>query len=171
KNEFDLDLKKADIRNTRIHMNDAWVGSDLEIDLGNVQISADELDLKKKSALIHSFLAENARVHIKEYQGGKPPAPKKERILDTTAFNPANWLVRIKKLDLNNSVFSLNAADRAAYEGEFDPAHIGVTDIILSVRNIRITGDTIRGHIAKMQAKERSGLEIKHFTADASVSP
>lgn len=171
KNEFELDLEKADIRNTRFHMNDAWAGSDLEIDLGNVQISADEVDLKKKRMDVSSVLIEKSQVKVKDYKGGKPPSPKKERTVDTTAFNPANWLVKIKKLDLKNNTFSLNATERKPYEGEFDPAHIGITGINLTAREIHIAGDTIRGHIAGMQAKERSGLEIKNFRADATVSP
>ena len=36
---------------------------------------------------------------------------------------------------------------------------------------MRIIKDTIRGHIASLNAKERSGLRIKKLTADVTVSP
>ena len=46
-NEFELDLEKVDLQHVRFHMDDSWVGSDFDIDLGSLQLDADEIDLKK----------------------------------------------------------------------------------------------------------------------------
>jgi len=171
-NDFEIDLEKVDIRNVRFHMDDAWVGSDYDIDLGNVQLAADDIDLKKKRIKIESLLVENTLVSIRDYVGGRPPRPKKKtQTIDTTAFNTDNWAVSAQKLQLNNSAFRLNSTTRPAYPEEFDPAHIDISGISLDVSNIRIVKDTIRGHIAKMTARDRCGIQIKQFTADVTVSP
>lgn len=171
-NEFELDLEKVDIRNARFHMDDAWVGSDFDIDLGNVQISADDIDLKKKRAELNSILIENAQVALRDYDGGRPPRPRKKTTgIDTTAFNTENWFIAAKKLTLHNSGFRLDATERAAYPDEFDPAHIDITDINIEVKNVSIVKDTIKGKIERLAAKERSGIRIKKFSADVTVSP
>ncbi len=171
-NEFELDLEKVDIGNARFHMDDAWVGSDFDIDLGNVQISADDIDLKKKRAELNSILIENAQVALRDYDGGRPPRPRKKTTgIDTTAFNTENWFIAAKKLTLHNGGFRLDATERAAYPDEFDPAHIDITDINIEVKNVSIVKDTIKGKIERLAAKERSGIRIKKFSADVTVSP
>lgn len=47
-NEFELDLKHLDLQRVRFHMDDAWVGSDMDFDVGSFQLQGKELDLKKK---------------------------------------------------------------------------------------------------------------------------
>ncbi|HRO41704.1 MAG TPA: translocation/assembly module TamB domain-containing protein [Flavipsychrobacter sp.] len=171
-NEFELDLEKVDLRNVRFHMDDAWVGSDYDIDLGNVQIDAKEIDLKKKSINVNSILIEGTTVSIKDYDGGRPKTVKRKiKTVDTTAFNAANWQVTASKIKLNKSAFHLNSSAREALPNEFDPSHIGVSDINFDISNIRIVKDTIRGHIAHLSAVERSGIRIRDFTTDATVSP
>jgi len=171
-NEFELDLEKVDVTNTRFHMDDAWAGSDFDIDLGKVQISADEIDIKKKRADINSILIENSLVAIRDYEGGRPKKEKKSiPPIDTTAFNTANWRLSAKKIELHNSGFNLNSAVRAPYEDEFDPSHIGISEISFLLNNVSIIKDTITGQIANLTAKERSGLRIKKFKADVRVSP
>lgn len=171
-NEFELDLEKVDIKNTRFHMDDAWVGSDFDIDLGNVQVDADDIDIKRKRIDINSVLVENSVVAIKDYEGGRPKRThKRVKTVDTTAFNPAGWLVSAKKLDLRNNAFVLNSSERPAFVEEFDPSHMDITGINITARNINIVRDTITGRIVDMSAHERCGLFIKKFTADVIVSP
>jgi len=171
-NEFELDLKKLDVRNVRFHMDDAWVGSDYDIDLGNVQVNAEEINLKTRSVAINSILIEQTSVSIKDYEGGRPNKVKKKiRTLDTTAFNTGNWKIAAKKITLKGSAFLLNSSPRPPVPNEFDPSHLGVSDINFEINNIRVIKDTIRAQIAHLSAKERSGIQIKQLTADASVSP
>ena len=171
-NAFELDLKKLELENVRFHMNDGWVGSDLNIDAGEVSIDIDEFDLKKRLVAVESIDISGSRVSISDYEGGRPPQPPRERIIDTTAFNPGLWSVRVTELNLTGNRFDLNSApDREAYEGEFDPQHMDITGIDLRAKNIRITGDTLTGKIEQLAAQERSGVRIKKMSADVSVSP
>lgn len=172
-NEFELGLEKIDLRNLRFHMDDAWVGSDYDIDIGKLALDADEVDIKKQRLAINSLLLENSLVHVKDYEGGRPKHLQKKKVptIDTTAFNTANWSVTARKIRLANNAFRLDATERAPYPGEFDPSHIGVAGVTANILNLRIVKDTIRGQITQLSAEERSGLAIKKMKADVTVSP
>lgn len=169
--QIELDLKKIEIKNVRFHMDDAWVGSDMDIDVGSFDLNANKIDLVKRIIDIENVTAKNTAVMIRDYDGGRPPRPKKKKIIDTTAFNPDKWLVHANSLLLDNCIFSLDAAERPATPSEFDPAHIGIHNIALDAKNIKIFGDTLTGQLRNLSAKERSGIAIKKMKADVTVSP
>ena len=171
-NEFELDLEKVDLQNVRFHMDDSWVGSDFDIDLGSLQLDADEIDLKKRVIDVNSLRIDQVFISMRDYASSSLREVKKRvKVLDTTAFNKGHWQVNAKEVVINNSAYQLNSAERAAYVNEFDPSHIGVTGINFDVKDISIRGDTIKGNIVNLSAKERSGIEIKKLTTLATVSP
>lgn len=170
-NEFELDLEKADIQNVRFHMDDAWVGSDMDIDVGSLQLNADEIDLKKRVIDINSIELIRGGIVLRDYEGGRPPRPRKPRVLDTTAFNKGNWLVNAKSLKLEDCFFRLDVGDGPARLNEFDEKHMHITGINIDARKLNIIKDTIRGRVEHLAAKDRSGIMIRKATADVSVSP
>ena len=170
-NEFELDLEKLELHQVRFHQDDAWAGSDNDIDISTAVIDARKIDIKKKQIDINSILLRGSTIAIRDYEGGRPPRPRKAKTVDTTAFNPGRWMVRIKDLRLEDNRFSLDAAERAPYPGEFDPSHIGVDNINVFASGITIEGDTIRGKMDHFSAVERSGLILKKLSANVIVSP
>jgi hypothetical protein len=173
-NEFELDLEKVDIQRMRFHMDDAWVGSDMDIDVESFAVDADEIDLKKRRIDVNTIAGKGIAFVIREYTGGRPPKPKtalKPKAIDTTAFNQGGWLVNINKVTLENSYFSRDDGARAPYPGEFDASHIRVSDIVFNAERIKVVGDTVTGRINQMGVKERSGLIVKKLSADVRVNP
>ncbi len=173
-NEFELDLEKVDIRQVRFKMEDAWAGSDMNIGIGNLQLDAKEIDLKKKVIDINSLDINYVVFGMRQYVGGKPKKAKTDsalKVIDTTAFNPDKWMVRANKLDLQNGKFFGETSDTEPTPNAFDPEHIRVTDITLKLRDVNIAGDTLRTSLKMLSAKERSGLVVKKMTAKVFVSP
>lgn len=170
---MDIDLKEVDIKNVRFNMNDAWVGSDMNFAVGSFSIDADKIDLEKKIIEIDDIAATATKVILRDYDGGRPPKPKAppSNTIDTTAFNPGKWDIKLSSLDLKDCFFSLDVGTRTPYPDEFDPAHIHVSDIQLEAEDIRIDGDTLTVNLDKLAAKERCGLQVKKMKADIRVSP
>ena len=44
----EFDLKKVELENVRFHMDDKWVGEDLDFDFGKVKAAANDIDFSKK---------------------------------------------------------------------------------------------------------------------------
>lgn len=172
-NEFELDLEALDLKRIRFRMSDAWVGTDEWITIGSLQLQADEVDLKKKTARIGKLAIEKGRYGIHDYPGSKPAdtTPRPSYVIDTTAFNPGGWKFYAKSLDLKDCGFYLKSSTAPAPEGEFDAGHLDITNVAIQAKEVRILGDTITGRLDHLQATERSGILIRHMEADVTVSP
>ncbi|MCB0700133.1 MAG: translocation/assembly module TamB domain-containing protein [Chitinophagales bacterium] len=170
---IDIDLKKVALENVRFHMNDAWVGSDMNFNVGSFLIDADKIDLEKKIIDIDEIAATETQVILRDYDGGRPPKPKTPRVntIDTTAFNPDNWAINLSKLKLKNCLFRMDVGTKAPYYMEFDPDHMNITDVNIDARDLEITGDTLTAKLKMLSANERCGIAIKKMEADITVSP
>jgi len=172
--EFELDLKKLDLQQVRFHMDDAWTGSDYDFDIGSFLLEGRDLDLKKKVIDLKGISAKNTYIVMRDYTGGRPVDSNRKKIvpvIDTTAFNPDNWVVKIDRLDLEQCLYSLTSSAKPAPAREFDPDHLEVSGINLNARNINIHKDTLTGRINHMSGKERCGIAIRELEADVTVSP
>ncbi len=175
KNDFNIDLREVDIEQVRFSMNDAWVGSDMGFVVGSFSIDAKNVDLQKHIININKIAATGTQVTIRDYEGGRPPKPKQEVVepkpIDTTAFNPQNWVIKVSNLSLEECLFALDAAERAPLANEFDPSHMNITNINIDANDINIIGDTLKAKLNNLSAKERCGIEIQQFTSDLTISP
>ena len=169
---IDIDLEELELENIRFLMNDAWVGSDLNLLVGKFDINADEVSIPKKIIDIAGITAENTHVILRDYDGGRPP---KERIvsneIDTTAFNPGNWKINVGALNLEYCYFDMDVGNKPALDNEFDYDHIHISGIQLDADDLSINGDTLTAEMALLSAHERCGLNIKKMQADVTVSP
>lgn len=174
-NDFNIDLEEVDIERVRFNMNDAWVGSDMVFVVGSFSIDAKTVDLQKRIIDINRIAATGTQVTLRDYDGGRPPKPKTEVVspkpIDTTAFNPLGWKIKVHNLSLEDCLFALDAAERAPWPNEFDPSHMNITGINIDADDIDITGDTLTAKLNNLSAKERCGIEIRQFTSDITVSP
>ncbi len=170
---IDIDLKEVDLGNVRFYMDDAWVGSDMDFEVGSFHIDADKIDFKEKAIEIDNISATTAKIMLRDYEGGRPPKPKSNipKPIDTAAFNPGMWKVTVSDIELDDCYFSFDHIKREPLPGEFDPSHIHVSNINIDVDDVSIIGDTLTAELNNLSAKERSGIVIKKMDADVRVSP
>ncbi len=168
----DIDLEKLELDNIRFFMNDAWVGSDLNLIVGKFYIDADEISIPKKVINVDKISAEHTHVILRDYDGGRPPKPRvANNEIDTTAFNPDNWNINVDDLNLEYCYFDMDVGNDLPLIKEFDPDHIHISGIQLDADDLKIEGDTLTAELAHLSAHERCGLEIKKMQADITVSP
>ncbi|MES2478372.1 MAG: translocation/assembly module TamB domain-containing protein [Bacteroidota bacterium] len=171
KQEFEIDLEKLLFDNVRFHMDDAWAGYDYDLDFGNFVTNIDDIDFKKKKIIVSNIKLGSSSVRLRDYEGGKPPSPKKATVIDTTAFNPDNWKVNIATVRFNDIHFAFINKETQPYLNEFDPEYIEVKELNTEINDLRIVGDTLRARVDHFNAKERSGFEVKELQSVVSVSP
>ncbi len=172
-NEFELDLKHLDMEDVRFHSDDAWTGDDMDIDVGSLALDGKELDLKKRVIDLDRIRITGTRVAMRSYEGGKPKGPRKAVIsmIDTTAFNPGGWVVRVRDFVLDGCAYSYISSAKPAPKKEFDPEHLIVTGADLVAHDLRISGDTLRARLDHMEGKERCGLLLRELKGEVTVSP
>ena len=172
-NEFELDLKHLDLLNLRFHSDDAWGGEDMDIDVGSAVLDGREIDLKKRVIDLSRIAFTGTTVAMRSYTPGKPKVPKPSgpTPIDTTAFNPGGWVVRVGDLSMDDCGYSLHASSKSALPKEFDPDHMIISGVDIHAKDLRISGDTLRAHVEHLAAKERCGIVIRELQGDVTVSP
>ena len=171
---IEFDLEKIVLNNVRFHMDDAWGGEDLDFDLGQFTIDADDLNVNKKKLDISSISGNNIVIAINEYKAGRPKRVRPAgyvKPIDITPFNPENWQINAKKIALNECVVKLTADKNVPQPGLFDEDHLFIDHINCLVTNASIKGDTVRGNAEHLTAHERCGITIKDLHSKVTVSP
>lgn len=171
-NEIELDLDKLELEDVVFHMDDAWVGQDIDIAVGSFFLKGRSLDLQKRTIDLDQVSLKNAGILVRDYAGGRPKSTvKKKKVTDTTAFNKGGWLASVDRVDLENCFFTLETNRKPEPEGTFDAGHMQITNIAMQTRGLRLTGDTLRGRIVHMAANDKSGFQLNHLEGLATVSP
>lgn len=170
-----LNLQKAEFKNVTFLKKDAWLGTDMTIKVGSLNLDADKLSLSGNTFEINSLLVNDPVVTLSNYNRQKPrdtltAAEVVDEIKSAVHWNNGGTLFKIGHLKIVNGTFRTDKqTDRPAFSW-FDGKHILFTNINTELTDARFTGDTVFSKLT-LTAKERSGLEIKNLSADLKMTP
>jgi hypothetical protein len=171
---IDLNLKKVDFKNVRFIKNDLWAGESMEVFVRSLLLDAETIDFKKNDYVINSLELDKPFLRIQSlkplrndslYRKTKTIAVKKGEMY----FNPGNIGLHLTNLSINNGTLYLEADTDKPSEG-FDGAHIQLTKLTGSLKNIRLVKDTLRANI-DLSVKDRCGLELKKLKTNFKLTP
>lgn len=165
KSGVQLNLKKAELKNVTFIKKDAWLGEDMRIRVGALNLDANNLGLTGNRFEINSLQLINPEVALYSYSKLKPATAKRTSTpsTDTTAaWNEARTVFKME-LNITNGSFSSDRQTERAALAHFDGIHIHFTGINANLNNSTFTGDTVFSKL-QISAKERSGLEIKNLS-------
>ena len=175
-----FNLKKLDLKNVTFLKKDAWMGEDMTVYVGNMNLEADQLNLSGNQFDINSLVIKDPMVAIYNYKRLKPKkvTPVATGTADdvvgeltqAVSWNKGQMAVRLGNLKIINGTFKTDKGENRQPFDHFDGKHILFSDINGEWSNARFTGDTIFAKM-KITAKERSGLEVKSLAADVKMTP
>ena len=169
-----LDLKKIELKNVFFIKKDAWLGSNMSVRLGSLNMDADSLNLSGNTYDINSLKVVDPVIAMYNYKGLKPldenTTDLNDEIKTASSWNTSKTTFKIGELKIVNGSFkSDNGNDRAPYQ-YFDGEHIAFTEINGDINKASFVGDTIYSKL-KLSAKERSGFQLKNLSADLKLTP
>lgn len=177
-----FDLKKVELRNVTFLKKDAWLGEDMKVRVGKLDLDADNMSLSGNRFEIRSLLINEPEVNIIKYARLKP---KKIRTTDAeddvipqaVSWNRGGMVFKVGDLKIVNGTFStdnqVTLVPGEVYrprEGYFDGQHLLITEINGDWSQASFEGDTVFSKM-KLAAKERSGFELKSMVADLKMTP
>ncbi|MBL7745992.1 MAG: hypothetical protein JNM19_01080 [Chitinophagaceae bacterium] len=170
-----FNLKKVELKNVAFMKKDGWLGEDMNIKIGMLNLDADKLNLSGNQYEINSLLVKDPVVALRNYSGQKPkdtlsvnqPA---DGIISVVSWNKGKTIFKIGDLKIINGTFSTDKQMNRQPFAHFDGKHILFTSINAELTNSSFIGDTIFSKL-KLTAKERSGLEVKNLSADLKMTP
>ncbi len=164
-----LALEKLEITQFRFIKEDGWRGEDMNLSLAKLNLSAKDIDLKKKTIKIDEIEIKAPIFGIKQYDGKRPAAliPKDDIY---ARWNPDQWDIKVEQLNLENGTFSSDIQSHRTMYSHFDEQHILFKKIDGEIKNIRLLQDTMSAQI-QLKTEERSGFKINSLRALMKMHP
>jgi hypothetical protein len=176
KGGIEFNLKKVSLKNVAFVKKDAWIGDDMMVYIGGLQLDADEINFSRKIVEVSSLDVTDPIVALRNYTGLRVESKKTltktfPRIADSSLeWNPDNWVMHVANLKINNGTFKNDKEDSLPVLSSFDGEHIDFNHINGDFTNVRWDEDTITTNL-KLSTKERSGFEVKNMMADVKFTP
>ncbi len=165
-------LEKIEMKNVMFVQNDAWLGQNMTAHVDSLNMDADKLSLAGNKYEIKSLLVIKPVIALYNYKRLKPL----DSLLTTNeeiaaaSWNNAQTIFKIGNLKIIDGTFKTDLQTERLPYSYFDGQHVLFNEINAELSNSNFTGDTVFSKL-KLSAKERSGLEIKNFTADVKLTP
>jgi hypothetical protein len=168
-----LDFKKIDIKNMTLLQEDEWRGENQALALRSLYVDAENFDLQKKNIAINSIEINEPVFSIYNYPGLRPKRPaavKDTANKDQLEWNPANWVMLVKQMEIKNGAFKSDVKTEREPYYYFDGRHVSFSAINAKFANLRLNKDTLRATV-QMSTKERSGFVVNNMQAVVAFNP
>ncbi len=172
--EIELLLGKVDLKNIRFTSKDDWVGQEYSGSIKSLELTADEINFKRKKIFISSLVIDRPYFRMTDYDGKKPSdtvmASRRKTATDGIPWNVDQWDVLVSRLSINEGVFRSDANNTREPYAYFDPAHIDFSGITGTFTNLSIFRDTMSAKV-DLKTRERSGFTVNKLKADMTFHP
>ena len=168
-----FNLKQAELKNVTFIKKDAWLGEDMTVKVGLMDLDANDLNLSGNKYDISSLIIKDPVFTVRNYSKLKPQelsAIDNDEPAKSASWNGGQTIFKIANLKIINGTFKTDQQTDHIQNTGFDGQHVFFTEINGDLSNASFTGDTVFSKI-KLTAKERSGLELKNLTADLKITP
>jgi hypothetical protein len=173
KSGISFDLKKVVMQNVSFIKKDAWIGSDMYVKLGALDMDARELTISNKTIDVTKLILDNPYFSLFNYSGKRVKVDSSGNVAQVEKAvkeSSPDWNIRFGTIKINNGRFRNDAGTMTATVPYFDGRHIDFSKINGTIKNIGWTKDTVSGYI-DLSTRERSGLVVKSLKAKTTFHP
>lgn len=179
KGGIEFDLQVLHFENVIFNKQDKWVGQDMKVGLGKLDLKADMINFGKKEISIAELVLDRPVFIQSVYKGNKPKilndnlrdiVPKMP-VLSALQWNTEGWKITLKDIVLNEASFRYDVeTPRGIFTDRFDPQHIQFNNITGNLKNVSFINDTLSTDL-KLKTKERCGLTVNNLQAKVKFTP
>ncbi|MBV9961398.1 MAG: translocation/assembly module TamB domain-containing protein [Parafilimonas sp.] len=162
-----LKIQKLDLKNVTYLKNDVWNGKKMLLKTGSLLADADNIDVTKNLILINTIDMDKTYFGIENFNGRNPDSLSVDSVKH---LNPTGLRMRIRTLNITNTIFASGTRGEIPTKNRFDGKHIEVSKINGTIKNFNFIKDTISANV-DLSAEERSGFKLKHIQAAYKLTP
>ncbi|GAB3532745.1 hypothetical protein GCM10027443_17000 [Pontibacter brevis] len=176
--EMEFGLNRVALENIRLSYLSYPSDQNIELDLGELELVADNINMKDTRVDLESFALHNTDLKYiqKEYVPADSlainPAEAVEDLeesVEKATGEPANWIVTLGELDVTNLDVLFENADAPKQPQGMDFNHLRFTDIALDAQDILYSLNRIRVDLNQFTLQEQSGFALQNFEANIVV--
>jgi hypothetical protein len=168
-----FDLKKVVLKNVSFSKKDEWIGTDMHVKVGGLDMDANEITVTNKTVDVTNLVLDNPYFSLFNYTGRRPDSLKTSdpvKIEKAVKENSPDWNIRFANITIKDGRFRDDKGTMTPAESYFDGRHTDFSKINGTLKNIGWTKDTVTGNIS-LSAQERSGLVVKKLKAKTTIHP
>lgn len=168
-----FDLKKVVLKNVSFLKKDGWIGTDMYVKLGGLDMDANQITVTNKTVDIANLVLENPYFSLFDYTGKRPDSLKSSapiKIEKAIKESSPDWNIRFANITIKDGRFRNDKGSITPSVSWFDGMHIDFRKINGTLKNIGWTKDTVTGNIS-LSTEERSGLVVKTLQAKTTIHP
>lgn len=162
-----FDIKEVGIKNLRLIKDDAWRGEIITVVVEDLKVNADSLLFNKNKLHFNTIWVNKPYVNIQKYKGTRPENYIFPVVKNSKSDNPLKLFAN--NVHINEATLAINH-HYGAFANGFDGAHILFNPLNVNIDNLKVIDDVLKGDLS-INAKERSGLEIKNLTTKIKWTP
>jgi len=164
-----FDLKQVVLKNVSFYKRDEWIGSDMTVRIGGLNMDANQLTITDRTIDVSQLNLTDPYFALFEYEGRRGPKPSSPAAKKAAAASEP-WIVKFGNVSIHNGRFKNDRDSLHTSLAYFDGQHVDFSKINGQFRNIGWSNDTITGNI-DFSALERSGLQVKSMKAKTTIHP
>lgn len=138
-------------------------------------VNVKHISLKRHRIDIQRFLLEESTINL--VYGKSDGKLNAQFILDYFASNDSvktastPWDLKVHSILIRNSNFAFKDERYLTPGNGIDYSDLSLSELNLELNGLGFSGDSVFARIASLSAREKSGFFLKHFEANALVSP
>jgi hypothetical protein len=171
-------LGSVALENVKFNYQNTVAAQRVALNIGKTELEADNIDLPKARVDLTRFSIENSSVAYFQDKYKDPKllaldpvetAMEIDSAVEKQQGQPVNWVATLKDLNiagLNVEFGNYNTPEQAR---GMDFNHLRFTDINVDLDNFYLSQNRIAADLNALRLKEKSGFQVKNFTADIRV--
>lgn len=165
-----FDLKKVMMKNVSFIKKDAWLGNDMYVKVGGLDMDAREIAFSNQTVDVTNLVLDNPYFSLFSYSGKRVIIEAPADIEKEIKKSSPEWTVKFGTVTIKNGRFRNDNGTMTATTSSFDGKHIDFSKINGTLKNIGWANDTITGNI-DLTTQERSGFLVKSLKAKTTIHP
>jgi len=158
------------MKNVSFIKKDAWLGSDLFVKVGGLDMDANAITITNKTVDVSNITLDDPYFYSFDYTGKFLATGDPEVIKKTIEEKSDPWKISFGNVKIRNGRYKTDVNTTTPTTTAFDGSHIDFSKINGTLQNIGWTGDTLTGRI-DLSTQERSGLVVKSLKAKTTIHP
>jgi hypothetical protein len=164
-------LGKVILENVRFGMRDEGSGRfDLQTQISEWAISADELDFEKQAIELERLDLSNSTIVFRQLQKDTTTILKKEEKTPLT-FPGIGWTINVDKIRLQNNHVAILDDNAPVLENALDYSHLDLQNLNLSIDDFQYADEGILLKINEASLSDRSGFVLEKMEGKVVILP
>ncbi|GAB5553192.1 MAG: hypothetical protein Sapg2KO_27830 [Saprospiraceae bacterium] len=168
-----FNLDRINIRSTSLRMLDEFARSDLDVTIGNFDVSVQTFDLAEKRIKLKRILLDQSSIRLSTLasEPDQQLMPISNTPNQVVSFPSIGWDLEVGTVSLEEDQFILENKNKIRTPNAVDFNHLNLEDITLELKDFQWLSDLIKVDIEDLNLLDHSGFRLNRLKGNLALKP